>query len=106
MELSSPGASVLHRVQQDRMLEKISVLNHQLDAGGVHVDNAPRANVQVPDFTISHLSVRETDIRPAGLKQRVGILAQQAVVNRLASQRDGISFGFGAVSPAVEDDED
>jgi hypothetical protein len=39
------------------------------------------------------------------LNKRVGILAQQPVINRLTSKRDGIGFNFCAVSPAVEDDE-
>src|SRR5438270_10060671 len=57
------------------------------------------------DFTVAHLIVGQADVSPAGMDQRVGIFAQQAVVNRFASQRDGVGFGFGAISPAVEDDE-
>src|ERR1700722_526486 len=39
------------------------------------------------------------------MDQGVGILTEQAVVGGFPCQRDGIGFGFGAVSPAVEDDE-
>jgi hypothetical protein len=39
------------------------------------------------------------------MNQRVGILTQQPIVSRLAGKGDGVGLGFGAVSPAVEDDE-
>ncbi len=48
---------------------------------------------------------RKADEGPAGMDERVGIFAQQAVVGGLAGECDGVGFGFGAVTPAVEDDE-
>ena len=39
------------------------------------------------------------------MNESIGILAQQPVIGGLAGERDGVGFGFGAVSPAVEDDE-
>src|SRR5215469_7867364 len=66
----------------------------------------PRADVEVPDFAVAHLAFRQANKRAAGLNQGVGIFAQQAVVSRLAGEGDGVSFGFGAITPAVEDDED
>ena len=105
VKLAATGARVLHRVQQNGILKEVSVLDHQLDARGIHVHNSTRADIQMSDFAVAHLTIRQPDIRAAGLNQRVGILAQQAVVNRLAGERDGVGFGFGSVSPAVEDDE-
>src|SRR5262249_16912442 len=88
------------------MVEEFSTLNHQLDTSRVHVHDAPGANIQMPNFAIPHLAFRQADVRTAGLNQRVGILAQQAVVSRLPRQRDGVSVGLGSVTPTVEDDED
>ena len=87
------------------MLEKFPVPNHQIDAGDVHVHDAPGANIQVADLAVPHLPLRQPHEWPAGVNQRVGILAQQPVIDRLAGQRNGVSFGFGSVSPAVENDE-
>ena len=70
------------------------------------MDDAAGADVQVADFAVAHLAVGQADEVPAGLNQRVGILAQQAVVGGLAGQGDGVGLGLGAVAPAVEDDED
>jgi hypothetical protein len=39
------------------------------------------------------------------VNESVGIFAQQAVVGRLSGERDGVGLGFGAITPAIEDDE-
>ena len=70
------------------------------------MDDSPGSDIQVPDFAVAHLSVGQTDVRAAGVDQRARILAQQAVIDRLAGQGDGVGFGLSTVSPAVEDDED
>src|SRR6266568_7353819 len=106
MKLAAAGARVLHGAEQYGMLKEFAILDHQLDAGRIHVDDASGADVQVSDFAVTHLIVRQADILAAGMNQRIGILAQQAVVNRLAGKSDGIGFSFGTVAPAVEDDED
>ena len=87
------------------MREELAILDHQIDARDVHVHNAPGADVQMPDFAVAHLPLGQSNKRSAGMNQRVGILAQQPVVGRLARQRDGVGFGFGAISPAIENDQ-
>src|SRR5579863_9734941 len=88
------------------MGEELAVLDHQLDARAVHVHDASSADVKMAHLTVPHLTVGKPDKRAAGLDERVGIVAQKAVVGRLAGECDGIGFGFGAVPPAVEDDKD
>ncbi len=68
--------------------------------------DAAGADVEVADLAVAHLAFGQADERAAGVDERVGILAQQAVVGGLAGECDGVGFGFGAVAPAVEDDED
>ncbi len=99
-------ARVLHCTKQHRMGKELAVLDHQIDTRDIHVNNASGANVQMSHFAISHLSCGQADERPAGMNQRVGIFAEQTVIGWLARQRNGIGLGFGAVSPAVENDED
>lgn len=106
MKLAAASARILHGFEQDRMFEEVAVLDHQLDASRVHVHDAARSNVQVANFAVAHLPIRQANVRAAGLNQRIRIFTQQAVVSRLACQCDGVSFGFGAIAPAVEDDED
>src|ERR1700722_16051314 len=104
MQPSFPPPPMLHGRHQHRMREELAVLNHQVNAGDVHMHDATRANVEMPYFAVAHLTLRQANKRSAGVNERVGIFAQQAVIGGFASQRDGIRLGFGAVSPAVEDD--
>src|SRR5207237_913011 len=103
MKLATSSAGVLHRTQQYGILKKISVLNHQLDACRIHVDDPPGTNVQVTHFAVTHLTVTQTDVRSARVYQCVGVCAQQAIVCRLSGECDGVGFGFGTITPAVED---
>ena len=95
-------AGVLHRIQQNGMLKEFSVLNHEVDAGNVHVHDAARANVQMTDLAVAHLPFGQTHERPAGMNERIRIFAQQPIVGRLVRERDGIGFRFCAITPAVE----
>ena len=67
--------------------EELARRDHQIDARHVHVDHAAGADIQMAHFAIAHLSVRQPDIRSGSVNQRVGILAQQAVVNGLVAPR-------------------
>ena len=62
------------------------------------------ANIQVPNFTVTHLPVGQPDVFPAGVNQGVGVFGQQAVVRRLASESNGVRLGLGAVTPAIKND--
>src|SRR6185437_852559 len=104
MELASAGARVLHRIEQDRLFEELAILDHELNPGGIHVHDASRSDIEVPDFAVSHLAVRETYERAAGMDQGVRIFAQQTVISWLAGQCDCIGFGFGSITPAVKND--
>ena len=103
-QVQSPLATarMFHGVEQHRMLEQFTILDHQVDTGDVHVHDPSRANVEMPDLTVSHLPFRQAHERPAGMNEGIGIFAQQPVVGRLAREGDGVGFGFGSVSPAVE----
>src|SRR5580700_580488 len=106
MQSTLADARVLHRCKQHGMREEFTVLDHQVDAGNVHMHDAARANIEMPDFAVAHLPLGQSDKRSAGMNQRVRIFAQQALVGGLARQRDGVGFGLGAITPAVEDDKD
>src|ERR1700678_2742210 len=98
-------ACMPHGCEQHGMREEFAILDHQVDARDVHMHDAPGANVEMADFAMAHLPLGQADEGPAGVNESVGILAQQPIVNRLARESDGVGFRFGAVSPAVEDDE-
>ena len=86
--------------------KKLAARDHVIDASNVHLDDAPRANVEVPDLAVAHLAfgqAHEGAVRP---NQSMRILAPQPVEVRRASHRDGIVFRIGVFSPAIHDGED
>ena len=84
MQATAAGAGVLHRRDQGGVGEQLSILNHQIDAGDIHVHDAPCSDVEMAHFTVAHLPFRQSDEGAAGVNEGVGILAQQAVVGGLA----------------------
>src|SRR2546427_4599791 len=106
VEASASTACVLHGCQQCRVGEKLAIPNHQFDTRAVHVDDTAGADIKMSHFTVAHLTVGQPNVFPAGMDKRVGIFAEQAIVGRLAGQRDGVGFSFGSIAPAVENDED
>ena len=95
-------AAALHRVEQQRLLEKFAGRDHQVDARDVHVHDAARADIQVADFAVAHLPFGQADGRPGSVDQRVGKFCEQPVVIRFAREGDGVALGFGAIAPAIE----
>ena len=97
---------MLHRRKQHRMRQEFAGLDQQVDTHNVHENNPAGADVEMSNFAVAHLPFGQADKRPAGVNQRVGILTQQPIISGLAGERDGVGLGFGAISPAVEDDKD
>ena len=64
----------LHRVHDRRMLE-FAGRDQRIDAGDIHLHNAARADIQVPDFAVAHLTVGQSDKVLRGADQRVRKLA-------------------------------
>src|ERR1700730_10348695 len=87
------------------MRKEFAVPNQQLNARAVHVHDASGADIEMADLAIAHLIVRQPDVWAAGMNERIGRLAEQMVVGGLAGESNCIGFGFGAVTPAIEDDQ-
>src|ERR1700676_4433243 len=106
MQPSLANSRMLHSCEQHGMREELTISDHQINASDVHVHDAAGANIEMSNLAVAHLSLGQADEGSAGMNERVGIFAQQPVVSRLACERDGVSFCFGAITPAVEDDQD
>src|SRR5689334_11741532 len=104
MQSPAPSSSILHGREQHFIGKELAILDHHINLGDVHVNDATGADIQMTYFAVAHLTGWQSDIAPAGVHQRAGILAQQFVVNRLARQRDAIALSLGTKSPAVEND--
>ena len=102
MQLPSALACAIDRAHNLRMLIEAAVRDHRIDPRDVHRHHASRANIQVPDFAVAHLPIRQTDEVIRGMQQRVGKLTQQPVVIRFPRLRNCICFAIRAISPPIQ----
>ena len=106
-QMQAPRARVMHGgEQQDRIAKEIARLDHQVDPHHVHQQHPPRADVQVADFAVAHLAIRQSDEAAGGMDQRVRIFAQQFVVGGFARGGDGVALDGRGEAPAIEDGQD
>src|SRR5262249_45017980 len=57
----SGGSRCLYGVDEGLIAEEAGLFDCCVDSRNVHPDYASSANIQMPDFTITHLSVRQPD---------------------------------------------
>ena len=103
MQLPPRLARPFHCHGDGRVLGELAGGDLGVDAGNIHLHDAPGADVQVADLAVAHLPVWQADKVVAGLDERVGIFAQQLVVGWLAGQCNGVVGGFDAIAPSIED---
>ncbi len=104
-QVQLPLPAAFHRLLEKRHVLQLLVGDQQIDARDVHVHDAPRADIEVPDLAVAHLPFRQADIRAGSVNQRIGEFLEQRVISGFARESDGVAMGFGAVTPAVEHSE-
>ena len=96
----------LDRGDQRRVLVERSIGDRLVDAHDVLIDDAPGAEVEVPDLAVAHLPVRQADVVPGGADENVRVPLVEPGERRHARQSYGVAVGFGTLAESVEDDED
>jgi len=66
----------------------------------------PRAEVQMPDFAVTDLSLGETDGQPRRAEQRAGRFRPEAMQVGVRPSSTGVALAAGTEAPAVEHDQD
>ena len=56
METTAARTRMFHGGDERGVREKISVPDHQINAGDIHMDDSARTNVEVSDLTVAHLA--------------------------------------------------
>src|ERR1035437_4414276 len=97
-----PGAEL----EQDRPFEETAGRDRLVDPGQVLEDRLPGAQVQVADFGVAHLAVRQADEAFGGLQRAMRPALQEGSPVGHSGLHDGIDLGLVADAEAVEDDED
>ena len=91
--------------QQGRVVEEAAIRNRRVDARHVHAHDSPGPQIQVSNFAIAHLPIRQPHKVIARVQQRVRKVPQQRVIHRLACQSNRIAMRVGPVAPAVKNRE-
>ena len=94
---------LIHRLQQDFILKKVSILNRLGDSGQILIDDPSGSHIEMANLRIAHLPVRKADIKPAGLTLHKRILLHQPVHHGSLCQRNRIVVFSRIQSVAVKD---
>ena len=89
----------LERRAQDRVLEERAVVDRLVDPHQVLVEPPARADRQVADLAVPHLTGRQAGRLARGLERRVRVLAPQPVEDRCARRVSTALPGPGGAQP-------
>ncbi len=109
MERAVLGLEIGEEFDQFLVRRERAVLDRLVDAGEFLVNDPARAEVQVPDFAVAHLSGGQADILARRTEPALGISLVEVLVEREIRQQRSIAFlpgggrAFGADSPAIPD---
>ena len=85
--------------------EEAAVGNCPVDPHEVLHHDASSAQVQVANFAVADLMLRQSNRQTRSGKQRSRVSRRQRIPNRGLRQRDGIAFLFRAVAPPIKNDQ-
>ena len=106
-EVETMAADCMEGFLQLRVLRKLTFRNREIDAGKFLIDGTTCSEIEVADLRISHLSLRESDDEPAGLKAGAWVFTVETIVNRSVGEEGGVallfspSFTGGVDSPTI-----
>jgi len=95
----------LERADESRVLEQRPVGDRPVHPLEVLVEDAARADRQMADLGVAHLTGRQSDRLTGGRERRVRVARPERVEDRRLRELDRIPRPRGRAAPAVEDDE-
>jgi len=100
VQLSAIGKEAIGQAIQGRIEGQAAVFDRFADPDQFLADDASRADREMADFGIAHLTIRQTHISAAGLDQGMGIGLPERIHHRRFSQGNRIGFGRLPISPS------
>ncbi len=92
-------------IQKLLLAEEVSVCNRLCDAGKLLIDDAPRADIEMSDFRIAHLSVGKTHGHTARAELRARIFLRQPFDIRYSLCIDGVPLRLCGEAEAVHNNQ-
>jgi hypothetical protein len=84
----------------------LAIADGDVDPRVVLVDDAPRADVEVPDFGVPHLAFRQADAKLRRIDGCVRARREQPAPVRCVGARDRVVGSIVAATETVEDQQD
>ena len=95
------GNGFIHRTTQHRVGEEGAFFDFNIQTRQILIDNAPGARVDVTDFRVTHLTVRQTHFEPDA-SIRVGTFRPQRIHDRGFSVENGVILLIFTVAIAIQ----
>ena len=105
MQAAAAAARLFQHVQQHGVVEQGAVLKGQVDARHVLIDDASRADVEVPHLGVAHIAGRQAHFAPGGGQAAVRTARRQVIQMGRGRHPGGIAFPFVRQAPAVKDEQ-
>ena len=91
-------------VHEHGVREEAAVLDRIVDPNEILLDDTTRAEVQVSDLAVAHLSAGQADRFLRRCEQRARRARPEAIPGRHVRHRDRVALALGAITPTVEDE--
>src|SRR5947207_5577174 len=89
------------RLLQHLVARQFAVRDRFINSGQVLINNPPSTQVKMSNFRIAHLSIRQTNIGPAGAQFTAWIIPTELVVKRRPCEERCVSIFFALLPTAV-----
>ena len=93
------------RAEERLIAEEAAISDRLGDAHEILLDDAPGAEVQMTDLTVPDLATWQAHCLSRRFQQRLRCSRPESVPRWHVCHRDRIAFFFGAITPAIEDEE-
>ena len=84
---------------EDRITVESAILNSEIDAGELLIDDATCAEIKMSHLGVSHLALGQADLEPARLKSGLGVGGVELIMHWGRGQKGSISLE-GSALPA------
>ncbi|MNS98861.1 hypothetical protein D3C72_1332420 [compost metagenome] len=94
---------LIDRCRQRWVSEEIAFFDFFIQPGQILINDAPGPQVDVPDFRVAHLTVRQANIQPGCGDKSMRLLLPQAIHHRRFGVHNGVVLLLLTVAVAVQD---
>ena len=96
------GNGFIHRTTQHRVGEEGAFFDFNIQTRQILIDDTPGPQVDVTDFRVTHLTVRQTHFQAGCVNQSVGTFRPQRIHDRGFSVENGVILLIFTVAIAIQ----